>query len=408
MIHIFTITARNYLSLAITLGNSVSLHHPEARFSIFVADGLDGIDIEHIPHNLVDVPKLLGKPLADDLAFKYNITEFCTSVKPAIFQHLFNTEADVELVYYLDPDTCLYNRLDVITATTPDKTLYLAPHLIDCRIEDNHPYPEHKHLWEGIFNLGFCAIRRTNAAEQILHWWNERLMTHCYADFFDGLHTDQKWMDYAPVFFRRDLEIVTNYGVNVAHWNLAERTITEADGQLFANNDSLVLFHFSGFDFKGRLLSKHTAEELQEHYLEGVLLRLANDYRERVMENGYAKFIKIPYAYAFFDNKKPVTSLHRRLYRVISRDRPMPSPFSSAQPFYLKLKSVGLLDESKGALGNYSAATVPNLGRIVSIVEWLLGGFRRLFGVSRYVQLIKFFSRYSRYESHAFLVKGRD
>ena len=143
-------------------------------------------------------------------------------------------------------------------------------------------------------------------------------------------------------------------------------------------------------------------------YLQGALLAISDDYRERVLKNGYSKFIKIPYAFAYFDNGKPVTSLHRRLYRVISQEKPMPMPFSNAETFYLKLRVAGLLDESKQALGNYSAETVPNLGRMIGIAERILRGFRLLFGISRYVQLIRFFSRYSRYESHAFLLRETD
>lgn len=131
MIHIFTITARNYLSLALTLGDSIARHHPEARFTICVADGLDQLDgllpaTRHPGHRLVSALDLLPRAELDDIAFKYNITEYCTAIKPLMFKSLFADPA-VDLVYYMDPDTHLYQRLDPITEGTPDKTLYLAP-----------------------------------------------------------------------------------------------------------------------------------------------------------------------------------------------------------------------------------------------------------------------------------------
>ena len=134
MIHIFTIAARNYLSLALTLGDSIARHHPEAQFTICVSDGLEQLDdllpaTVHSGHRLLSAHELMPREQLEDLAVKYNITEYCTAIKP--------------IVYYMDPDTHLYQRLDPITADSPDKTLYLAPHLINCRLADDHPYPEY-------------------------------------------------------------------------------------------------------------------------------------------------------------------------------------------------------------------------------------------------------------------------
>ena len=408
MIHIFTITARNYLSLAITLGDSLAVHHPEAKFTIFVADGLGGVDEQNIPHALKDVTTLLGTNLIDDLPFKYNITEFCTSVKPLIFQHLLASEPDTSLVYYIDPDIYLYSRLDVITESTPEKTLYLAPHLIDCKVIDDNPYPEYHHLWEGIFNLGFCAVRRTSASEKILAWWHQRLVEYCYADFKDGLHTDQKWMDYAPAYFEKDLQIVRNYGVNVAHWNLGERHISEKDGEIFSNTDRLVFFHFSGFDFRKGLLSKHSTEDRQAQHLHGTLAHVITTYRQKVIDNGYDKYLSIPYAYAKYDNGLPITSFHRRLYRAWSAEEKISSPESSSGVFYRRLEAKGLIDKSNQASSNYSAATVSNLDKKITQVEKALRILLKLAGPGRYVQFTKLFSRIGRFENHAFLLRDKE
>ncbi|MFZ6849871.1 hypothetical protein [Undibacterium sp. RuRC25W] len=404
MIHIFTITARNYLSLAITLGDSVKKHHPEARFSICVADGLDAIKTSDIEYALVDVPAILGKTLTDDLAFKYNITEYCTSVKPILFRHFFESEQDTDLIYYMDPDTFLYDRLDVITESTPEKTLYLAPHLLDCRIADDHPYPEYKHLWEGIFNLGFCAIRRTYKSAAIIDWWDTRLRQYCYADHIDGLHTDQKWMDYAPAFFGLDLEIVRNYGVNVAHWNLGEREISSKEDCIFANDDRLIFFHFSGFDFNGKVLAKHVSAEKQ-NYFSNTIKQMADTYRSSVHQNGYKKFITIPYRYSSFDDGVAITSIHRRIYRTLSEKDGQKLPFEASSNFRKKIEKSRLLDFSKESLQNYNSGTVQNLGKITRVLESSLKCFLLIFGIKNYSYLIKFFSRYSRIENNIFLLK---
>jgi hypothetical protein len=409
MIHIFTITARNYLGIALTLGESITRHHPEAKFSICVSDGLAGLDVA-LPnpnHCLVDVPTLFPQAVGEDLAFKYNITEYCTAVKPAIFRHLFANETDTDLVYYMDPDTYLYSRLDCITAGTPGKTLYLAPHLIDCRVADDHPYPEYRHLWEGIFNLGFCAIRRSESSARIIEWWDNRLREYCYADHLDGLHTDQKWMDYAPVFFRDELEIVANYGVNVAHWNIAERPLSFDGERFFAKQKTLVFFHFSGFDFQNELLTKHSPAQAQQAYFTPAILRLSRDYRAAVKANGFDEFIKIPYAFATFDDGTPITQPLRRLYREFNKSRTITSPFATKGDFFELVREAKLVDSSPAARSNYSKATVQNLGAKLEKVASAMRLLLRLVGFKRYAQLVKLAGYLGRFENHAFLLRKK-
>jgi hypothetical protein len=406
MIHIFTITARNYLSLALTLGQSVAGHHPEARFTICVADGLDGVSPQLAPHHrLLDAREVLSPEAFADMSFKYDVTEFCTSFKPAIFKHLFATESDTDLIYYMDPDTRLYSCLDPITEGSPNKTLYLAPHVLDSRVADDNPYPEYHHLWEGIFNLGFCAVRRTADSARVLDWWDARLREYCYADYADGLHTDQKWMDYAPALFTDELQIVRHYGVNVSHWNLIERPLSEREGRYFAGSDALIFFHFSGFDFKGELLNKGVPVERQQIYSTSLVIVFAREYRQAVKANGYDHYIRIPYAYNAFDDGTPISKPHRRLYREYVKHTPVSQPFSTTQPFFGLLREGHLLDRSAAATSNYSKATVSNLSGKLRLVGLGLRLASRVLGFRRYAQMVKLFSFLGRFENHLFLIE---
>lgn len=408
MNHIFTITARNYLSQALTLGKSVSQYHPEARFTICVADGLENIPPEiKNSFNLLDAHDVLSHELFENLSFKYDVTEFCTSFKPAVFNYLFERERDTDLIYYLDPDTRLYNRLDPITDGTPHKTLYLAPHVLDCRVADDNPYPEYHHLWEGIFNLGFCAVRRTAQSTRVLNWWDARLREYCYADYADGLHTDQKWMDYAPALFTEELHVVRHYGVNVSHWNLIERPLVKRESGYFAATDSLIFFHFSGFDFKGDMLNKSVPIERQQVYMTPLMVEFARDYREAVKANGYDRYIQIPYAYNTFDDGTPIAKPHRRLYREFVKHTPVKQPFSSKGTFFIHLREGNLLDRSEAATANYSKATVPNLQHKLHFVGHAMKLCARVLGFRRYAQLVKLFGFLGRFENHHFLIGGR-
>lgn len=407
MNHIFTITAKNYLSQALTLGQSVLEHHPEARFTICIADGLDGtlMNYEHPGHKMLDARNTLPEDVFRDMAFKYDVTEFCTSFKAAVFKYLFVNEPDTLMVYYMDPDTRLYSSLDPITEDTPSKTIYLTPHLLDCEIADRNPCPEYRHLWEGIFNLGFCAVRRTDAMPRLLAWWDARLREYCYADHLDGLHTDQKWMDYAPVYFRNELVIVSHYGANVSHWNLIERPLTKLGGNYQAGRDPLIFFHFSGFDFKGTSLTKHVPIEFQRVYSNDLLASFTADYRASVKANGYDILIQIPYGFARFDNGTPVSKPLRRLYREFVKQCPVENPFSTTGIFYATLQVNSLLDLSPAAVANYSKATISDMEGKLHIVKRLLRLALMFLGVRRYVQLVKLCTFIGRFENHHFLLK---
>lgn len=401
---IFTIVARNYLPLAYTLADSVRLHHPDAKLHIFVVDGTQGLP-EPPRHALTSLDEILDASF-DAMRFKYSITEFCTSVKPHLFQRLL-AETSAQFIFYLDPDTWLFTRLDLVHDAAPKASIYLTPHLLLCDPSRDHAYPEYKHLWEGIFNLGFCAVRRSQSTDLFLKWWDAQLSKYCYADHFDGLHTDQKWMDYVPVYFGADLHIVRHPGVNVAHWNLDERHLEGCTRTGWrVDGHDLALFHFSGFDFRSGALTRHTGAQLQARYASNSLQELASKYRQDVLANGYDSHIGIAYGHGRFDNGNPITVLHRRLFRALGDSSYDAAPFSTAGRLYQALLGHGLLDSSPAAARSHAAATLPTLGRLTRIAHTALRVFLKLAGPSRYAYLLKFFSRYARPENHVFLIEA--
>lgn len=401
---VFTITARNYLSLALTLGDSLSIHDPKLLFYIYVVDGLDGIEVETLRHPILNVE---GDPrlFSEANAFKYDVTEYCTSLKPAIFQTLFSDHKDCDLIYYLDPDVYVFNSLSEITDEFPEKSLFLSPHVNLCRVQDSNPVPDSRHLWEGIFNLGFCAVRRSNAGNLILEWWRNRLQANCYADHADGLHTDQKWMDYAPAYFNEDLKIVDHPGVNVAHWNLVEREIGQSGDTLLSNARHLIFFHFSGFDLSGKSLTRHVdiADQL---YFHGLVREMAKSYQEKLQANFYQKYIGYNYKYNYYSDCSPVTKFHRRLFRVYSQDHAyFGNPFDIHDEFRVNIESAGLVDFSKEANQNYRANSVGNLANKIQTLNFVFKCLKKIIGIKMYCYLIKCMQRYARFESHIFLLK---
>ena len=77
-------------------------------------------------------------------------------------------------------------------------------------------------LKHGIFNLGFIGVRNTAEGRRFADWWAERTYHLCRAEVENGLFTDQKWINFAPVFFD-GVAIVKSSRHNVATWNLTTR-----------------------------------------------------------------------------------------------------------------------------------------------------------------------------------------
>lgn len=92
----FTICAKNYLSYARTLFDSLQKsYNNNVSFYLILSDQIDGyFDASAEAMKIVGCDQL---DVADirDMGFRYNITEFSTAIKPASFQYLFDkTDSD--------------------------------------------------------------------------------------------------------------------------------------------------------------------------------------------------------------------------------------------------------------------------------------------------------------------------
>src|SRR5882757_167696 len=114
---VFTICAKNYIGLAQILGNSLKKVNPDVDYYIFVADELSEVNDITIPENVIECKYALKDFVDSDkwneMAFKYSLTEFCTSIKAFCFKYLFETKK-YEKVIFLDPDIYVFSTFDDI------------------------------------------------------------------------------------------------------------------------------------------------------------------------------------------------------------------------------------------------------------------------------------------------------
>lgn len=298
----FTICSNNYLSLARVLGKSLVKHNPEFQFIIGLVDKTSEAAEEYykdftiLPCAEIDLPEL------EDMAKKYSIAEFNTSVKPFYFLYLHKKYPQATQILFVDPDMRVYDKLDELDNLHKQYDILLTPHILEPMIIDGKEPSEIAYLSTGTYNLGFLSLRMSDEAVRFMNWWAERLKQFCYFDFAKGLFVDQKWVNLVPVFFK-SVFVVRHPGYNIAYWNIQERNLTGELGSIKVNSDfPLVIYHWSSVGIKqNKLFYKQ-----QNRYTDSdfpLVYQLFTEYANEVKKEGYLQTNSIPCYYLNFHDK---------------------------------------------------------------------------------------------------------
>lgn len=290
---------------ALVLINSFKKFHPNDEFYLLI------IDVEKVNQQFLDGVRILTSSEIgiDSLSLEkmrlyYDVVELATSLKPFVLEYLLVLGADEAT--YLDPDIQIFSEINVKEHYNSKGTLTLTPHRLSPPNLDILKEGEKLFLKYGVFNLGYISISPRD--NDFLHWWQQHLVVQSTRRPISEIFTDQKWIDLVPGYF--DYVKVSDYGFNVAPWNLDERELSIRDEVLFVNkNTKLKFLHFSqisGMLSEGGLspswqiklknsgLSEETSfvfeKLLQEYAMElGLMKRTAN-------WDGHLKLLLKPYS----------------------------------------------------------------------------------------------------------------
>jgi hypothetical protein len=320
-LHIFTSAAVNYLPKVRTLCNSIRRLHPEAIVHLALADerpawlttqGEPFDSILEIPE--IDIPQWRG------WTFMHTIVELATAIKPFALKHLLS-QPGCRTVLYFDPDMVLFSRVDDIIDVLASSNVALTPHQTQPEqttdaIIDN----EVASLKMGVFNLGFLGVSNTAEGRRFSEWWAQRCYQFCRAEVHNGLFTDQKWVNFAPIFFD-GVSIIKSSRHNVATWNLTtRRMVGNARDGFRVDGAPLGFYHFTGFDSGAhRIMAIKNAsgnESVQE---------LIGWYERETEPVAADPATRWPWAFGSFANGTRIEQAHRWIYRD-NRDLQMAFP----------------------------------------------------------------------------------
>jgi hypothetical protein len=320
---VYTVCNIAYLNKARVLGSSL-WQHAFIKLKIFLIDtkrdlpiGDDFCDLYWIED--CAIPDLYM------LAFKYDITEFSTAVKPYIASELLK---ETEKVIFFDPDICIYNDIRPIIEELESCSILLTPHYLTPEAYSRTD-GDLGMMRFGSFNLGFFAVKNSEQGVKFLEWWSDRCFHYCYFEPQFGLSTDQKWISIAPCFFS-EIKISFNMGYNVAMWNSHERQLIRIEnGSYLVNNKfPLIFFHFSSFDEQNpHNLSKRSFIEKSKNRQD--LAELAHEYAIKLkimaIDSRYTR-----YGFDYMSDGTYLSPTHRRAYACVLNELPPGhNPFDS-------------------------------------------------------------------------------
>ena len=291
-----TIVSNNYLALARVFAESYKRLHPGAEVYVCIADRPDpSVHYGQMPFVPIfaaelDIPAFLN------FAFRYDILELNTAVKPYLLEHL-RRKHGLDRIFYFDPDILMLDSVEPLERLLDSHPAVLLPH-ITRGLDDGLVPPERMILMAGVYNLGFLGLRLDESTAGFLSWWQDRLYQFCLNDIHNGVFVDQSWMDLAPAFLD-DVAIVRDPIYNVAYWNLTQRRTTREGDRLLVDGRPIAFFHFSGISFDNlEAISKHQNRITLTSRPE--LRPLFERYRQLVREAGHAQLVGLPFGFRSF------------------------------------------------------------------------------------------------------------
>lgn len=162
------------------------------------------------------------------------VAEYCWTLTPFAPRFVFEADATVERVTYLDADLWFRKHPKPIF----DEFDASGKQVL---ITDHAYAPEYdQSATSGQFCVQFMTFTR-DGGETVRKWWEERCIEWCFARFEDGKFGDQKYLDDWPVRFSSLVHVLQDKECALAPWNAMRFPYSNA-----------LFYHFHGL----RIISK--------------------------------------------------------------------------------------------------------------------------------------------------------
>ena len=328
-----TIVAKNQFALARVLASSFRAHHPDVPFFVLLADEIDGWfdpereSFETIPLSALDIPD------SPRFQFRYAQQPLSYACTPFLLEHLLDRGFE-RVLFFKQEGMVLGSHAEVFDRLARHP-IVLTAHLIAPLDGRDAVARELNILQSGIFNVGLLGVAASETAPRFVRWWQDRVSTHCLHAVGEGMHYEQRWLDFVPVYFEGSY-VMRDPGFNVAHWNLPERAIHVDGDRVTVDGRPCRLFRFSGYEPDSHEAPTGYSNRLTWENI-GPARSVFERYHRALLEAGQEEIRTWPFAYACFDDGTPIPDFVRRLYAQLGDEAarfPDPRAVDSTPSFF--------------------------------------------------------------------------
>jgi len=241
--HFVTLFDSNFLPMGLALHHSLLSHGQPFHLWIICMDETVEAQLKQISLPQVAILPLREVETGELLKVKQgrNSREYCWTLTPFCFQAVFDRDAGVKRVTYLDADLFFFDNPQILLSELDAA----AKHVL---ITEHAYAPEHNRLLSlsGRFCVQFLTFRRTAEAAKVMRWWQEKCLEWCFDLHEEKRFGDQKYLDVWPEIFADEVHIVRQTEKTLAPWN-----VTSFENMLQGRLDP-VFYHFQGLRIVGR------------------------------------------------------------------------------------------------------------------------------------------------------------
>lgn len=160
--------------------------------------------------------------------------EWCWTLTPFTPRFVFDADASVQRVTYLDADIwfCQSPRPMFIEFEKSGKNVLITEHSYTAEFDQSRT--------SGKFCVQFLTFDRIGGA-RVREWWEDRCIEWCYARYENDKFGDQKYLDDWPQRFAHEVHVLEDKHLALGPWNISSQG--DADP---------VFYHFQGLRMNRR------------------------------------------------------------------------------------------------------------------------------------------------------------
>ena len=232
---------RHYLDRGLLLYRSLRRHCPNARLYVLCLDSwcmeiLSALACKRLYP--IDLSELEG---ADPQLLQTKLIrtriEYYFTLTPCLVRYLLTGPRDLNHVTYLDADLFFFSDPGPLITGLASQQIGIVAHRYSPGLGAMERF--------GMFNVAFNYFKRGYLSLACLDRWRDQCLTWCHDRIGVERFADQKYLDEWPRLYGEHI-VIDHPGVDLAPWNLKTHNLTEHEGRLMVDNQSLIFFHYHG------------------------------------------------------------------------------------------------------------------------------------------------------------------